>query len=101
MASQPTPAAMMTFWMRIVGARRIAATWCDWARRNSVELLLMFPVDVLLLRTAAGQWKGGVLLSSAVKLNFWVGGAMRLASYALSRAAKPLVDGQGMHRLAG
>ena len=61
----------------------------------------MFPVDVLLLRTAAGQWEGGVLVSSSVKLEFWAGNAMRLASDALPRAAKPLVDGHGMHRLAG
>ena len=61
----------------------------------------MCPVDVLLLRTAAEQWEGLLLASSAVKLEFLAGKATRLASNALPRAAEPLVDGQVMHRLAG
>ena len=61
----------------------------------------MFPVDVLLLRTAAEQWEGLLLASSAVKLEFSAGNAARLPSDALPRAAEPQVDGQVMHRLAG
>ncbi len=61
----------------------------------------MFPVDGLLLRIAVGQWGGVLLVSLTVKIGSEVGGAAWLVSDALPRAAEPLVDGQGMHRLAG